>query len=607
MPERRLTWLRHRYPEVLLALTAAAVFLGYLGALELWGKREQRAVAESIDTVDNGHWLVAEIQGRPRLEKPPLPRWTTAMLMMASGQRDEWIMRLPAALSALAMVGLVYGLGRRIAGRHVGLASGFALTSIVFFVVEMRQAGNDGPLAAFVTLAVYCAWRRLHGAPLTQPPGPPAEQLGNSRWSIGMYAALGCAFLCKGPVALLLAALAILPYLAIARRFKAGCRALMNGWGVAILVGLILAWPVPVLLSDRRALDVWLLEMGQKAGTAGITHHRWRGPLAMEWFAMTAPWTVLATLALVVPVVRRGRGIHPGVWLVWFWAVGNLAMFSLWSVAKPNYYLPCMPAVALLGGFGWSWLASAARRAGRASSHANRVIRGHWIAFAVLALAAPFFVARNWPQYTVWTAAGGALLLAGVAASIWCWLRHRATDSLIALVVAASIAMVVGYGAVGPRFNNLNGHHELARQIERLVPNDKSAVLFYSELDEGLWYYLHNHRLRPVLQPRYNKSLDLLDDFKEKRIIWNKHERFRSEGIELARWIEENCKTEDYMLIKAKMYDILAPQLEGLAQPLYREADLERNELVLLRVQAPARAAVAENPASTEAAATRLR
>ncbi len=66
--------------EILLALVAGAACLGFLGSTELWGKREQRASAEALDTVDRGHWLVAEIQSRPRLEKPPLPRWITAGL-----------------------------------------------------------------------------------------------------------------------------------------------------------------------------------------------------------------------------------------------------------------------------------------------------------------------------------------------------------------------------------------------------------------------------------------------------------------------------------------------------------------------------------------------
>ena len=73
----RPAW-RRGWPEILVGLLAAVIFLGCLGSVDVWGKREQRASAEAIDTVEHGHWLVAEIQGRPRLEKPPLPRWMIA-------------------------------------------------------------------------------------------------------------------------------------------------------------------------------------------------------------------------------------------------------------------------------------------------------------------------------------------------------------------------------------------------------------------------------------------------------------------------------------------------------------------------------------------------
>ena len=135
----RLAALRRWWPEALLAVLAGAVFLGCLGSVELWGKREQRASAEAIDTVDHNHWLVAEIQGRPRLEKPPLPRWSIAALMLLTGRRDEWIVRLPGALAGMATVALIYALGRRMGGRALGLASAFVLCSTGFL------RGRDAP------------------------------------------------------------------------------------------------------------------------------------------------------------------------------------------------------------------------------------------------------------------------------------------------------------------------------------------------------------------------------------------------------------------------------------------------------------------------------
>ncbi len=210
--------LGQRMPEWTLAVLAGMVFLGNLGTLDLWGKREQRAAAEALDTLREGHWLVAEIQCRPRLEKPPLPRWTIAGLMALTGRSDEWIMRLPGALAALGTVALVVGLGRRLGGREVGLAAGLVLVSSLFFISEMRQAGNDGPLTFFTTLALYAAWRRWHGV---------------RGWALVFYAALGFGFLCKGPVILLIVGVTLASYLAWSRQWRAGGRrsGTAPGWG----------------------------------------------------------------------------------------------------------------------------------------------------------------------------------------------------------------------------------------------------------------------------------------------------------------------------------------------------------------------------------------
>src|SRR3954463_1137129 len=204
MPKASWQWVRCRAPEVALAVLAGLVFLGFLGAIDLWGKREQRASAEAIDTIDHDHGLVAQTRGPPRLEKPPLPRWTIATLMRLTGRRDEWMVRLPSALAAIGMVGLVYDLGRRLGGRSVGLASGLALTSLVFFVVELRQAGNDGPLAFFTTLALYAAWRRMNGSGIRIGAEAGEEAMetatgtaGARGWNFILYGALGLGFLSK--------------------------------------------------------------------------------------------------------------------------------------------------------------------------------------------------------------------------------------------------------------------------------------------------------------------------------------------------------------------------------------------------------------------------
>lgn len=575
-------WARRLGPEAVLAALACLVFLGFLGAIDLWGKREQRASAEAIDTIDHDHWLVAQIQGRPRLEKPPLPRWTIATLMRLTGRRDEWMVRLPSALAALGMVGLVYGLGRRLGGRSVGLASGLALTSLVFFIVELRQAGNDGPLAFFTTLALYAAWRRI------DVDGDATGPSGGRAWNLVAYGALGLGFLSKGPIVLILVALTLVPYLAMVGRLRAGLGRLADGWGLLLFVALAMSWPVPVLLNDPNAARVWYLEMGQKAGTAGVSHHRHHEVLAAEWVLMTAPWVAIATMAVCRPLFPRGRADRAVLGYPWCWAVVNLLMFCFWSVAKPNYYLPCLPAVAILIGFEWVRLTRAARDPSSRTRLARRVLQLHWVALFVSAMVAPVVAHQAAPEHLAWAAIGSAAVAAGVVASAWAWRRGADAGALTPLVIAAAAAILIIYGAVGPGYNARRSHRELAGRLERIIPPGARTIMFFRQIDEGLWFYLRDRTLAPVpgSQPRYNAGADLDDDFKNNRLELDARKRAENVKKILVDWLTRPDRPSSYVLVRAKEYDLFARDLAALATLVHREQGLSRNELILLHVDA---------------------
>ncbi|GAC1469379.1 MAG: hypothetical protein NVSMB9_13140 [Isosphaeraceae bacterium] len=565
-------------PEITLALLAGVIFLGFLGSVELWGKREQRASAEAIDTVDHHHWLVARIQGRPRLEKPPLPRWTVAALITLTGRRDEWLVRLPGVLSALGMVGLVHALGCRIGGRSVGLSSALMLTSMGFFIVELRQAGNDGPLAFFTTLALHAAWRRLHAEG--------SETTAGARgWNLVLYAALGLGFLCKGPVVVMIVAVTVVPYLACARRLRSGLALLIDAWGLALFVLLVLSWPVPVLLNDPNAARIWMLEMGQKAGLSGISHGRQRLPLVADWPGMVAPWGLVALMAAALPFLRWGTESRPRVWFPWWWAFGNLAIFCLWSVAKPNYYLPCLPGAAILCGLEWVRMTRAARASRGEGLLSRLALQTHWVALFVVALIAPV-AARQWmPELFTWAVLLAPVAVAGVLSSAWFWRRGRDAEALAPLVGVMAVAVLLGYGVIAPAENHLRSHRALAATIDRSLPADARTVMFFHELDEGLWFYLRGRALVavPGSQPDYNDAFQLAESVRKRRFEHDARKREESRKALLMDWLRRPDRESSYLLIRDRSYDQFAPAFAGLAEPSHRESGLKRNGFVLLR------------------------
>jgi 4-amino-4-deoxy-L-arabinose transferase-like glycosyltransferase len=599
---------RRWWPEILLAVLAGAVFLGCLGSVELWGKREQRASAEAIDTVDHNHWLVAQIQGRPRLEKPPLPRWSIAALMILTGRRDEWVVRLPGALAGVATVAIVFLLGRHMGGRALGLTSAFVLCSMGFFVGEMRQASNDCLLVPFATLALYAAYRRLHDENESRLPGQIQRGTWARVWSLVFHTALGLGFLTKGPVILLLVGVTLVPYLAFARRLTWGLRRLCDGWGLLIFVSLALGWPAAVLRDDPGALRVWSLEMSEKTGLSHILEHRWHSPLVGQWPGLVLPWTLIAAVAVVLPFLsvtggsRRDRGAlglsSPGarepetVWFAWWWAVGNLVVFCTWAVAKPNYYTPCLPGMALLIGSTWLHLARAARGYDKSALAARGILQAQWVAMFVAALVAPLVV-RAWLPASLWpwSLAIAAAVAASVVVSVHAW--RRGADALpLAPIAAACVAgVLIAYGMIAPDENELRSHRTLARQVHRLVPSDVRTLNFFNEIDEGLWFYLSGIDLAPVpgTHPRYNTAYDLAHSFLTERlpsetISHLEAKRQARDKQALIDWIDHSEPSTSYLLIRGSLYDGFANDLAGRVVPLFRETGMKRNELVLLQV-----------------------
>lgn len=591
---------KRRWPEMVVGLLACLILLGSLGTLELWGKREQRAAATALDMVENGRWLVAQIQGRPRLEKPPLPSWAAATFMTLTGRRDEWLVRLPSALSGLATVCLVYSLGRKMGGRTLGLAAAMILCTTGLFVSELRQAGSDGPLGLFTTLALYAAWRRLDGTMTLGHASENRENAGTREfrgWTILFHVALGLGFLCKGPIILLLVGITVVPTLVVADRLRPGLRQLFDPLGLVLFLGLSLAWPVPVLLKDPHALGVWITEMGQKTGILPIGHQH-RDGLGLELPLLALPWAVVAMVGVLLPVVANRRVILPwkpsAVIFAWWWSIGNLGMFSLWMVAKPNYYVPCLPGLALLGAMAWTRLSRVARDL--VPSRAGSLARGLLVLQSVILLACGVALPLLSRQYLTAPPVGWLVLIAvlassGVVLGFWIWRRGSNILALVPFTAACALGVLIGYGVVAGVDNPVRGHHRLAEELERLVPPTATTVRFFHEIDEGLWFYLRSHRLAPVpgSQPQYSKSYDSLDSLMSDGSVRNAPGdpflRPKHQAQVLVDWLRAEGQDEPYLLMRSTVYERMSACLEGRVTPVYQEAGMTRNSLVLLHVK----------------------
>jgi hypothetical protein len=275
--------------------------------------------------------------------------------------------------------------------------------------------------------------------------------------------------------------------------------------------------------------------------------------------------------------------------------VGNLAVFSTWAVAKPNYFVPCFPGLAILAGMAWCRLCNAARSApGHPASHLALSVLGlQWFILILLGLLIP--VLGRW-QLATGSETGlvivGGLACCGALFAAMLWRRGKVTLALLAITTCFAVEVLIVYGHIAPGENPARGHARLAVQLGRLVPSEVKTLRFFHEIDEGLWFYLTGHRLAPLpgSQPRYSDSYDQIRNLLQPRLDLMPSQEWSAlhmqpQNERLLRWLSHEGQRERFLLMRASLYDRLAPEMAPLAAPVYREEVLKRNELVLLQVR----------------------
>jgi 4-amino-4-deoxy-L-arabinose transferase-like glycosyltransferase len=205
---------------------AAAFFCAVAPTLhwtEFHDSVENLNVATALEMRRGGPWLVPNLQGVPRLAKPPLTAWVTAVairpstlrllsvrdpaLRAAAYDRLAFEVRWPALAAMCLTLAAVYQLGRVLGGPHdgevMGLVAALACGSCLLFLRYGRLTTTDCMLALWVAVANWMLGRAV---------------LQRRYWSgcLGAGAALGLAVMSKGPVALVQTVLPFAAFLAYA-------------------------------------------------------------------------------------------------------------------------------------------------------------------------------------------------------------------------------------------------------------------------------------------------------------------------------------------------------------------------------------------------------
>jgi 4-amino-4-deoxy-L-arabinose transferase-like glycosyltransferase len=228
-----------KYIPLLIAVTALALFLPFLGSVHLFDWDEINFAESAREMLLTGDYLTVQINYQPFWEKPPLFIWMQAFSMQLFGV-NEFAARFPNAVCGVFTLLFLFYVGKREVNWLLGLlwVLSYAGSLLPFFY--FKSAIIDPWFNLFIFAGLYFAYTYLVRS---------ASVLNVFLSSL----ALGLAVLTKGPVAVLLFGLALAVFY-LQKRSKPSFK-----WSHALLFLLVLIgvggfWFLLQLLNGNYAL-----------------------------------------------------------------------------------------------------------------------------------------------------------------------------------------------------------------------------------------------------------------------------------------------------------------------------------------------------------------
>ena len=251
------------------------------------------------EMVELNQWAVPHLGYVPYCEKPILTYWlgAAAQWLFGSGNLAS---NLPAGLAAVVSVLATYALGTRLRGPVFGLCAGFLLLTCGLFLGMATTLTTDPILAACLAVGWWTWWSWEVQRQVVPEAGVSPVP---NRWIWGFWVALGAAFLAKGPVAIVVAGLAIGGYAMLAGGLRGVITTLwamcpMRGLG--IIAAINLPWSFVVWQRDPRFLEFFYVRINYQAFFDGSINHPgpwwYYGPMLAGYLA---PYSLIALPALI--------------------------------------------------------------------------------------------------------------------------------------------------------------------------------------------------------------------------------------------------------------------------------------------------------------------
>lgn len=463
----------------ILAVAAAGAGLDTLPPLD---RDEARFAQATTQMIESGDYVRISFQEEARNKKPAGIYWLQALsvrLVSSPEARAIWAYRLPSVLGLIIAVLATYGAGCILVGRRAAFAGAALLAVSVLAGVEGGIAKTDAMLLACTTGAMAALAALYEGR--------------SRRYGVLFWFAIAAGVLIKGPVAPMIAGLAILALIAIDRRVR-WLGPLVWWPGLVLAVAMIAPWVYAVQSATDGAFltDAISQDLAPKLFSGHETHGAWPG-----FHLALTPLLFFPGVIFLLPglILAGGAFFRPfsdveaaGLRFLGTWALPSWLVFELLPTKLPHYVLPLYPALALMTGAAFAALS--ARRAPVAAQLASLVVfaavGGVYAAVLILApdllnsgvildpefnrimdtlervppleRLAPFVIGGALFVFPLmlWRVPRGVLWMAIAAGLIWHWsARHVVAPSIESLWVSSRLSETLEALSLHPRVSTL--------------------------------------------------------------------------------------------------------------------------------------------------------
>jgi 4-amino-4-deoxy-L-arabinose transferase-like glycosyltransferase len=337
-----------RFATLALAAIFAFIVLAQ-GISAPFQKDAEPQSAEWIQSiVHDGHWLIpADAYGYTD-RKPPLFYWLSAIVAKATGGTvDEVRARAVSVVAGTALAVSVLAWTLANVGASEGWLAFLFMLGTYGFASRATEALTD-MLLTFLLFAAYSAIYPLLDAPTAASPD-------FTRRKIFVDVILGLGILAKGPIAIVLCALAASIYLMIERRNPIALLRQRWPWQVvAIAIAIGAVWYVPAaIVGGHKIVRIIFAEnfghfMPARLGGTGESYRPFYF-IAARLLGGAFPMTLLivpAALAFYTGEIstEKRRAVIYQISM----SLAVLLLFSIASVKRDDYILPALPGIAIL-------------------------------------------------------------------------------------------------------------------------------------------------------------------------------------------------------------------------------------------------------------------